>query len=202
MNSIFGKVVWLGRATVFLVGLAVILAAVFTVSSMAFAANGQPLILGKKNVATAVTTFVKKGPGPAIRFLARPGQPPMAVNTAVRVNKLNADRVDGKNSTDFLDGRVTTVQNQTGLISSPPNGGGANISVECPAGHKAIGGGAGWFQQGSNDPTSLDARLISSIPVPATSGMDNHTGWRATGRNFSGADRVLRVYAVCVPITP
>ena len=45
------KVMWVGRATVFLVGLAVIVAMVFWVASMALGSNGQPFMLGKSNAA-------------------------------------------------------------------------------------------------------------------------------------------------------
>ncbi len=40
------KVIWVGTATVFLVGLAVILALMFGAASMAFAEDGDPWILG------------------------------------------------------------------------------------------------------------------------------------------------------------
>ena len=47
---------WVGRATVFLVGLAMILALVFGVVSTAMGANGDPFILGKAaNTATRMT---------------------------------------------------------------------------------------------------------------------------------------------------
>jgi hypothetical protein len=45
------KVMWVGRATVFVVGLAVIVTVVFWVGSMALGSNGQPFMLGKSNAA-------------------------------------------------------------------------------------------------------------------------------------------------------
>ena len=42
VRSVLGKVMWVGRATVFLVGLAVILALVFGVATSAFAALSKP----------------------------------------------------------------------------------------------------------------------------------------------------------------
>lgn len=84
-----------------LVGLAVAITAVIGAASVATAANGKPFLLGKNNVATAVSTFVKQGPGPALRLLVRPGQPPMAVNSKVRVANLNADMVDGRHAGTF-----------------------------------------------------------------------------------------------------
>jgi hypothetical protein len=57
IRSAVGKVMWVGRATVFLVGLSVILAVVFGVASAALGANGNPWILGQSNVATAITVL-------------------------------------------------------------------------------------------------------------------------------------------------
>jgi hypothetical protein len=42
------------------------------------------------------------GGGPALKALVNAGAPPLAVNSSVRVDNLNADEFDGKNSTDFL----------------------------------------------------------------------------------------------------
>jgi hypothetical protein len=53
-KKIAGKAMFVGRATVFAVGLAVILTMVLGVASSALAANGKPFILGKGNVATKV----------------------------------------------------------------------------------------------------------------------------------------------------
>jgi hypothetical protein len=45
VKSTVSKVMWVGRATVFMVGIAVILALVFGVASAAFGANNQSFIL-------------------------------------------------------------------------------------------------------------------------------------------------------------
>ena len=55
LRNAASKVMWVGRATVFLVGLAVILALVFGAASMAFGTNGGNLILGQNNTATLLT---------------------------------------------------------------------------------------------------------------------------------------------------
>lgn len=93
-------VMWVGKGTVFVVGLSVVLAAVFGVAATAFAANGKPFLLGRSNVATAVSTLVKKGAGPALDLRVGSG-PPLRVNSPALVSNLNADRVDGKNAGDF-----------------------------------------------------------------------------------------------------
>ncbi|MGH3088648.1 MAG: hypothetical protein ACRDSJ_15190 [Rubrobacteraceae bacterium] len=101
MKTLIGKTMWLGRATVFLVGLAVILAAVFGAASMALAANGKPFLLGKSNVATKVSKLVKDGVGPALDLRVDSGAP-LAVNSAEKVENLNADTLDGTDSPDIL----------------------------------------------------------------------------------------------------
>jgi hypothetical protein len=100
-KTIFSKVMWVGRATVFLVGLAVILALVFGVASTALGANGKPFLLGKKNTASKVSKLVKSGIGPALDLRVGSG-PPLAVNSSERVANLNADKVDGQDSSAFL----------------------------------------------------------------------------------------------------
>jgi hypothetical protein len=70
------KVMWVGRATVSLVGLAVILALVLGVATTAMGVNGQPFLLGKRNVASAISTLIKQGPDPTLRLQVGAGQPP------------------------------------------------------------------------------------------------------------------------------
>lgn len=91
----------MGKAAVFLVGLAVILALLFGVASRALAADGDPFLLGEQNVASAVSQLVKQGPGPALSLEVEAKQPPLEVNSKKKVARLNADSLDGKNSTDF-----------------------------------------------------------------------------------------------------
>ena len=90
LGKAVGKVVWAGRATVFLVGLAVILALMFGAATTAMGADGRPFLLGKRNVASAISTLVKQGTGPALKLQVGPGQPPLAVNSSARVASLNA----------------------------------------------------------------------------------------------------------------
>ena len=51
LRNVATKVMWMGRATVFVAGLAVILAVIFSMASIAFARDGQSFILGQRNVA-------------------------------------------------------------------------------------------------------------------------------------------------------
>jgi hypothetical protein len=95
VRSVFGKVMWVGRATVFLVGLAVILALVFGVAATSPAAvPGDPFKLGKINTVDRVSTLVNEGIGPGLSLQVNSGAP-MKVNSTTRVAKPNADMVDG-----------------------------------------------------------------------------------------------------------
>ena len=81
----------------------------------AFAANGNPFILGKaKNTATKVTGLIGKvasaaalkvtnpNGGPALDLRVNPGVAPMKVNSSTRVDNLNADQLDGQDSSQRL----------------------------------------------------------------------------------------------------
>jgi hypothetical protein len=97
VSSLVGKVMWLGRATIFLVGLAVILALVLGVASRALGADGKPFLLGTINKATKVSTLIKGGVGPALELrVSSSNDPPLRVNSTAKVDNLNADLLDGK----------------------------------------------------------------------------------------------------------
>lgn len=77
---------------------------------VAYAANGRPLLLGQHNRETTTTSLRNKGGGPALRLSSRKEAPPLAVSSTNKVERLNADRIDG------LDGRDLGVQLRTYLI--------------------------------------------------------------------------------------
>ena len=97
------KAISVGRATVFAVGLAVILAVVLGVASSALAANGNPFLLGKSNLASKASTLVRSGVGPALGLRVGVDQAPLVVNPeAGTATNLSADELDGKDSGAFL----------------------------------------------------------------------------------------------------
>ena len=120
LRSVVGKVMWVGRATVFLVGLAVILAVVFGVATAALAGTGvgAAFNLGKTNTVNRISQLVGSTDNPMLRVTnksagadataltlqVQPGHAPMRVNSSTQVTGLNADQVDGKDSTDLLPG--------------------------------------------------------------------------------------------------
>jgi hypothetical protein len=117
LRATASKVMWVGRATVFVVGLSVIVAVVLGVATMAFAGNGQPWTLGQKNTATAITNLGGSAgvDGPMLQLTNRDagsddtavdlnvqsGEPPIDVNSTTKVSQLNADQLDGLSSGAF-----------------------------------------------------------------------------------------------------
>lgn len=83
------------RAATLLKSLAVTGVLVLAADHVAVAATGQSLVLGKVNKAGQVTTIARTTAGPALDLVTKPGQPPLKVKRAVKVKKLNADRLDG-----------------------------------------------------------------------------------------------------------
>lgn len=123
-RSAVGKVMWVGRAAVFLVGLAVILALILGMASTALGANGQPFVLGKAaNSASKATGLVGKiadttkaalsvtntrgGPAVDLRVgnasVPADDVAPMKVNSNHLVANLNADRLDGRDASDIAE---------------------------------------------------------------------------------------------------
>jgi hypothetical protein len=126
VRSTLKKVMWVGRATVFTVGLAVILAVVFGVASLAWAhtADTQLFHLGHSNTASEITKLTANIANPALqlantstsagatalRLQTEATKPPMRVNSSAKVANLNADQLDGKDSTEL--GQVWAVVRQ------------------------------------------------------------------------------------------
>jgi hypothetical protein len=154
IRSVASKVMWVGRATVFLMGLALMLALVFGIASTAFGANGGNFILGSlNNTATAITKLTGTvGGGPALQvsnpstatgstaldLQVATGKAPMKVNRTTKVANLNSDLLDGKSSevlgshanmtTNVVDSNLPTFPNDF----SGPAQGVATLPVSVP----------------------------------------------------------------------
>src|SRR5215207_3697003 len=118
IRSAASKVIWVGRATVFLVGLAVILAVVFGVATAALAGTGvgATFNLGKINTVNRLSQLVGSTDNAMLRvdnnnagtnatalnLQVEPGHTPMKVNSSTKVANLNAEAVDGKDSSQFV----------------------------------------------------------------------------------------------------
>ena len=99
----------LTRTTSMVVGLAVMLALVAGVASLAVARTpsggetASAILKGVSNTETAVTTLINQGTGAALSLRVRPGDPPLTVNAdAGTATNLSADKLDGKDATAFV----------------------------------------------------------------------------------------------------
>jgi hypothetical protein len=154
IGFIFGKVMWVGRATVFLVGLALILALTVGLASAALAGTGVGATynLGKTNAVNAVTTLIGSVAGPslkvdnnsadanatALNLQVEPGKAPMKINSSAKVANLNSDKLDGKNSTAFFSGRTYTKEGNS--VTGEPELT-AETDATCDPGDPALSGG-------------------------------------------------------------
>ena len=154
MGSVVKKVMLVGRATVFMVGLAMILALTVGVASAAFGANGGNFILGKTNAATAITKLAGSAgvAGPSLQIdnnstnaattaldlQVEAGKAPMKVNSAAQVANLNADKVDGKSASEI--GVNSLEQVSSSSIASNSNSP-KLATATCPAGKVVVGTG-------------------------------------------------------------
>jgi hypothetical protein len=152
-KKIFKKVMWLGRATTFLVGLAVVLALTAGLASTALAGTGvgARFDLGKTNTVNAISKLVGSVAGPSLQIdnnstgagataldlQVESGKAPMKVNSGTNVANLNADKLDDKDSSDFVPTELYIEKNQFIL---PKNTGGA-FPADCDQGDVAISGG-------------------------------------------------------------
>jgi hypothetical protein len=123
MKTILHKLIQVSKVIVFCVSLVAMLVLTAFLSPTALAANpGDPLRLGEENSISGATTslvgnsnptleLVNRAPtttsggSPALSLVVNPKVPPLVVNdTAGKAINLNADKLDGRDSTMFADG--------------------------------------------------------------------------------------------------
>lgn len=151
-ERVVSKVVWVGRATVFTVGLAVVLALGLGVAVTALAAvPGDPFLLGRTNTVDALTSLVgnrtapmlrldNNGTGAALALQVEPGRFPLVVNaTAGTAHNLSADRVDGFDGAQIVHQGIGTYEvNVTETVGA----GGTNfVTAACDPGDLLQTGG-------------------------------------------------------------
>jgi hypothetical protein len=140
-RSALSKVMWVGRATVFMVGLAVILALLFGAVSTVSAHMGSAGLfdLGHNNPVSALSTLTKSGASPAF-----------------------ADELDGINSSALFRGRKVVKK----TVTAPPNGAdyydSTRVVAACPSGKYALGGG---YDQGT-----VSENMVIAFSKPTSNG--------------------------------
>lgn len=119
MQTAMKKAIWLGGVTMLALGVGVSLALVLGLAAAALAAvPGDPFKLGKTNTVNALSSLVGSVAGPSLKIdnnsaatgaaaldlQVQPTKDPMKVNSSAKVDNLNVDELDGKNSTEFASG--------------------------------------------------------------------------------------------------
>lgn len=152
MKTALKQTMQVGRATVFCVGLAVVLAAILGVTTTALAAvPGDPLKLGQVNIMQRLTTLVGNvdsamlevdnnnagASATALDLQVQPGKPPMKVNSGARVTNLHADRLDGKSAGEIGVNGQQIVRVASAVNADSPK----TANASCPEGKVLVGTG-------------------------------------------------------------
>ncbi len=77
------------------------LALFVAMTGTATAATGGTFILGRTNTSGSMTVLTNTSSGTPLRLNARPGYAPLQVNSQSKVTNLNADKIDGVDSSGF-----------------------------------------------------------------------------------------------------
>jgi hypothetical protein len=178
-RTIFEKVLWVGRVTTYVVGLAVVLSLTVSVTTTALAGTGVGAIfnLGQLNTVGAVSKLVGSVAGPSLQIdnnstgkgataldlQTEAGRPPMKVDSDERVVNLNADEVDGKSVGEIgMNGleRVSAVSATNASVSPK------FATAHCPTGKVVVGTGYDVFggKNGSLPNGQTDVVINTLLP--------------------------------------
>lgn len=134
---------------------------VLAANTVALAATGNALILGKTNSAHQQTVVKRTTIGPPVRLVAKnPGAAPFTTNARGRIVNLNADKVDGLDSTALRTRSymftATYTDAQTVSVVLPVPAGNYLVSYSAPADNLNLNGGNECFiRQGTQSTATL-----------------------------------------------
>ncbi|MFA4928430.1 MAG: hypothetical protein WC558_07930 [Patulibacter sp.] len=114
----------------------------------------------------------------------------------------DAQTLNGRDHTKFLSSQTRIVRADSAPVVGSDGGNPEDVTASCGPGERAISGGGAWIIpnfQDNNTPSALDLPITGTMPVETAPGSGEVTGWRVTGRNFSGTSRILRAYVICTP---
>ena len=228
-KAFFRQVMWVGRATTFCVGLAVVLAVAFGVGTTALAAvPGDPFKLGRLNTVDRVTSLAgsvagpllrldNNGGGPALALESEAGRAPLTVNAgAGKAANLDADRLDGQDASAFLpaNGKAADAERLDGTDSAgfmryftryvttrtvEDSSETKTVTAACPEGEVALSGRAA---------VGTDRITHELTPIPPvalqSAGPTGGARWSATARETEAYEPGwhLKVTAYCVKAPP
>src|SRR5215211_3254833 len=180
MRTVASKVMWVGRATVFLVGLAVILALAVGLATAALAGTGvgANFNLGKLNTVNRISALVGSADSPMLRvdnnsagtnatalnLQVEPGHAPLQVNSGTTVTNLNADQVDGQDVTQIgVNGlQRVEVESAENSVSSK------QATAVCPSGKVLVGTGFDIFGGKSGTSPSQETDVMMDFVIPGS----------------------------------
>lgn len=194
VRSALSKVMWVGRATVFVMGLAVVLAVVLGVASVALAGTGvgATFNLGNLNTVNKISRLVGSTDNAMLRvdnnsadtnataldLQVEPGLTPMKVNSSTQVSNLNADLVDGRSASSFVANSTYRLGQGQERAGTQLSDGSKVLSQACLAGDRMLSGGPASVNVNSDvldsfatDTNTWQARINDS----AVSGGDSFT---------------------------
>jgi hypothetical protein len=144
--------------------IAATLALFLALGGTAYAANGGSFLLGRSNAASLTTTLTNTGAAPALTLRPRTGFAPLSTTSRVKAPNLNADLLDGVDST-----QLALASGSTGfIVGDDPNG---DASATCPEGTRLTGGGGvaagpdNFLFLTAPDPTTTRTWLASAAPA-------------------------------------
>ena len=194
-KKVLSRILWLGRGTATTMGVAVMLAVVLGVGTSALAAvPGDPFKLGRTNSIDVMSTLVgsasgtllrinNNGSGPAVDLRVEEGEAPMNVNSTTRVNGLNADQIDGKDSAAFVPADTYVERN---IVEGEGGGLIESTTAFCDQGDVLLGGG---FD------VSADDTVITS------EAFSDRSGWSVSIKD-NGINTVSFAEAICADLPP
>ena len=209
-SGMISRAIRLGRTTVFAVGLAVILAVVFGVATTALAAvPGDPFRLGRINSIDRLSTLVgttanamlrvdNNGSGPALSLEAGAGNPPIVVNAAAgKATNLNADELDGQDSSAFLPAEI--YEKSASQEISPDSS--AGTTAICDSGDVAVSGSYAISQAGARLEVNSERRVDDRFDLET--GQINPSGWHViAGNPDTSTSGTITVYVNCADRAP
>ena len=198
----------LGTATVFAVGLAVVVVVLFGAATAALAAvPGDPFRLGRINSIDRLSTLVgttanamlrvdNNGSGPALSLQAGAGNPPVVVNAAAgTATNLDADALDGQDSSEFLPAEI--YEKSASQTISPDSS--AGTTATCDTGDVAVSGS--YAMLGSKLDVTSERRVDDRFDEET--GETNPSGWHVIAENpETSADGIITVYVNCADRAP
>lgn len=188
------RILQIVRGTTLAIGLAIIPVVVLGAATTPLAAApGDPLRLGKANPINKLTKLVGKGAVPrlvidnngngvALTLQVNPGKAPMQVNSDAKVNKLDADVVDGKGANEIgVNGMLRSYASSPYNSASPKN-----AVANCPVGKVVVGTGYAIIDGKSGTPANQQTDVVidqigstsTSVTVAGIEETPTSAGWR------------------------